>query len=308
MRPIISAVALAAVLLAAGCKNWDFVRNRNHPPPPPQASGETPDAPTLVGDLNASARRLQTVESRDVFIKARGGDMQGGLTGKLFCEKPRDLRLVADFMGGQAVDMGSNQQEFWYWVKQGQPPYLMHCSYTDLAAGKARVPFPFQPDWIVACLGMGEYNPNARYLLNKENPRTLELVEETTSPQGKPVRKVTAFNRAGAGSGRPQVVAHKLQEADGKDICAAYITDSHYDQRSGAVVPKQIKLVWPAAELEMDMTLSKLVVNGGFDRDRAAALFTRPEMAGVQTYDLGRGPETPASPNGYVRRAGAFGR
>jgi hypothetical protein len=307
MRAILSCVGLGAVLLLVGCKTWGFAHDRGNPPPPPRANAETPDAATLVGYLNDNARRLQSVESPDVFITARGGEMKGGLTGKLSCQKPRSLRLQAIFMGSQAVDLGSNDQEFWYWFKQGEPNYLMHCSYQDLSAGNAKIPFPFQPDWILATLGMAEYDPNAKYVLNKDNPRTLELVEQTTSPQGVPLRKVTVFSRNGAGSGRPQVIAHKLQDANGKDICAAHVADVQYDQHSGAVVPKKVKLLWPAADLEMEMTFEKLIVNRGIDRDRAAALFTRPQM-NVPTYDLGRGPETPASPSGYVRRTGGFTR
>ena len=117
---------------------------------------------------------------------------------RLFCEKPRDFRLRAKVAGQPAVDIGSNNDEFWFWISQGKDQdgvaRVHYCSYQDMSAGKARMPFPFQPDMIVAALGLGEYDADKEYSL-KEEANTVSLVEKTVSAQGQPVQRVTVFNR-----------------------------------------------------------------------------------------------------------------
>ena len=76
-------------------------------------------------------------------------------------------------------------------------PPQFHCSYQALREGKVRMlPFPFQPDWIMETLGMGQYGPATRYepqvVVEAEK---LKLIEKIRSPQGVPVKKVTVFNR-----------------------------------------------------------------------------------------------------------------
>ena len=104
--------------------------------------------------------------------------------------------LTGTLIGKEEVQLSSNDQEFWYWIKQSKPPYLFHCSYQDLAEGKVRqMPFPFQPDWLMEALGMGEYGPPENYQL-RAGQSTLELVENTRSPQGQ-LAVTTAARTAG---------------------------------------------------------------------------------------------------------------
>ena len=80
------------------------------------------------------------------------------------------------------MDIGSNNEEFWFWISQAKDDdgvaRVHYCSYADMAAGKARMPFPFQPDMIVAALGMGEYDPQKEYTL-REDAKTYEPDRES---------------------------------------------------------------------------------------------------------------------------------
>jgi hypothetical protein len=295
MRQIMAALGLGALLLA-GCLPHN-VRGGTGPDTAP-VPAKTPDVPGLVSYLNDNAQRLQSLECRDVSIDARQGSQPIGLSGVMSCARPRNFRLQARVLGSPAVDMGSNDQEFWYWISKAEPPYLVHCAYQDLARGNVPLPFPFQPDWILETLGMAESNPNGKYEL-KVNPKTLELIEQTVSNQGQPVYKVTVFNRAPSGSGQPQVTAHLLQDANHKEICSAYVAEVQVDKGSGGVFPRRVTLVWPAEQVQMALKLDSVRVNGLVDRDRMAALFTRPQMPNVPTIDLAR---LPARPTGQVQR------
>src|SRR5205823_6411128 len=160
------------------------------------------------------------------------------------------------------VDLGSNNEEFWYWFSKDTQPYVYHCSYADLARPGVEIPFPFQPDMILAALGMAHYDPSRPYEVRVNSAaRTVELIEPTRSPQGQPQQKITVFRSGPVRSDEPIVVAHILRDAQGKDICKATITHAQTDPATGVVVPLRVQLVWPKERIELTMKLEGLRVN-----------------------------------------------
>jgi hypothetical protein len=300
MRHVTRVLGLAVVLVAVGCSasKWGMVRNPVQGP----MSSETPSAAALVKYLGDNARQIQSLDCKDLTLDCKQGSgfkvNSVGLTGKMVCQKPRSFRLAAYAVGSQQVDVGSNDQEFWYWIAKADPPYLYRCSYQDFARG-VRMPFPFQPEWIMDALGMGEPGPVENYQL-VVHPNTLELVQQTVSAQGVQMRKVTEFGRDRS---QVQVRGYKLQDAGGKDIYTAQITD--VQAVGGAVIPRRIVFHWPAEQIEMVLRLghhaNDVIINGPIDGQRAAGLFTRPNLANVPTVDLAGG-FTPTP--GPIRRAG----
>jgi len=308
MRHIPLALGLGGLLCAAGCNQLQPMRPAPAPPQNARVSTATPNAADLIEYLNRNARLVQGIDCADLDLDASQGTglrkQEGGLRGWLVCQKPRDFRMGGKVLGKDAVDMGSNSQEFWYWISRAEPPYLFHCSYTDLNQGRAQMPFPFQPEWIMEGLGMAEYGPADHFKVNV-TPQTVELIEETRSPQGNPLRKVTVFSRGQAQGNQPQVTAHILQDGSGREICGAYVSEVQQDRSSSAIIPKKIELRWPAEQMTLKMKLSDVTVNPSISQQRAAALFTRPKLSGVQTYDLARGLD---SQGGQVQRTGGIMR
>ena len=227
MRRFKILTGLGLLALAAGCI-WGCKRDVV-PDPPATVTTQTPSAANLVAYLNKNARLVQSVKSTKVEMDAKQDGQSIGLEGMLFCQKPRNFRLRAnDPLGKPAVDIGSNDNEFWFWISAAKDedgvPRVHYCSYSDMAAGKARMPFPFQPDMIVSALGLGEYDPKGNYTV-KDDPKTISLIEQTTSAQGQPVQKATVFSRTRVAPGKPQVLAYLLLDEKGKEICRASVQD-----------------------------------------------------------------------------------
>src|SRR5262249_34013505 len=161
-----------------------------------EVPSEKPSAPQLISYLNKNAEKIHTLQVRDLDIdvsRKRGlGLASFGVDGALVCQQPRNFRLEAYTPGARSLeaDIGSNTREFWFYVKQNDPPYLYHCSHKDVE--RAQLPFPFHPDWIVEALGMAVI-PSPENFEVRMDPRgnTIELVERTRSPQGQAVYKVT---------------------------------------------------------------------------------------------------------------------
>ena len=259
MRRFKILTGLGLLALAAGCI-WGCKRDVV-PDPPATVTTQTPSADNLVAWLNKNASLVQSVKSTKVEMDAKQDGQSIGLEGMLFCQKPRNFRLRAnDPLGKPAVDIGSNDNEFWFWISAAKDedgvPRVHYCSYSDMAAGKARMPFPFQPDMIVSALGLGEYDPKGNYTV-KDDPKTISLIEQTTSAQGQPVQKATVFSRTRVAPGKPQVLAYLLLDEKGKEICRASVQDVQAVSVGGAqaVLPQRVQLVWDAQKIELRMKL-----------------------------------------------------
>jgi hypothetical protein len=284
MRHLARVLTVGVLLPLAGCNTtrWNLFNRPNNPPPPPP--GKVPTAAALEDWLNKSAARVETVRCDSLYIRCSQGIKSVGLRGKMICQSPRYFRMSASFLGKQEIDMGSNSQEFWYWIARGDP-YQIHCSHKALAEGKVRqMPFPFQPDWIMEALGMAKYQPANRTVVDKKD--TWELVEKTRSPQGRLVRKVTVFRASQAPAGMPQVLAHRLiDDATGKEIISATI--ERVQVQGAAVVPKTVVLWWPQGKIKLKLTLDDITVNRKIARPDQ--LFVRRPLENIRSYDLAQG-------------------
>jgi hypothetical protein len=301
MRRLALVLGCVALLLGTGCTPpWSKVVVT--PPNQGRMISETPTAAQLVGQLNDTSQRIQTLECRDVWIEAKQGRQDVSLPGSMICRKNRDFRLMAKMVGQPAVDIGSNDREFWFWISKAEPPGLYFCSYADLAQGRvSRLPFPFQPSWVMEALGMADRDPNGVFEPIKTTANTFELAEKTTGPLGQPVRKVTIFSRTQG----MVVLGHRLEDAAGHEICTAQITERTYDQANRVIVPKRVTLVWPAQQLTMGLKLEGTRINGAIEADRAQAAFNRPQMRNIPSYDLARFSD---QPSGQVQRTGGIMR
>jgi hypothetical protein len=292
----------AALLLAVlvGCNHTPLIPRNDRAPAPTAES--LPEVPALVRYLNKNADLVQAVESSSLHIDCSQGSQKVGLDGLMACQKPRNFRLTAKMFAQPAADIGSNNDEFWYWISKADPPYVYHCSYRDLGTGRVRVPFPFQPDMVVAALGMAKYDENAKYEL-KAPPKAkyVELVQNTTSPQGQPVQRITVFHRYEQKAPEPQVLAHVLKDARGKLICQATVHKVQIDRVTRATLPTKVTLEWPDQKLRMTLIMPDLHgVN--LTPDRTALLFRRDALNKLTAYDLARqGIDRPSS----IQRAGA---
>jgi hypothetical protein len=302
MRKLIVGTALGVALLLPvllGCNHTPIIGKRNNDAPPPAAA--KPTTPALVKYLNDNAGRVSAVQSTSLDIDCKQDRQTVGLGGMLVCQKPRNFRLRAKVLAAPTVDVGSNSEEFWFWISKQNPPYVYHCSYKDLATGKVNTPFPFHPDMVVAALGMAEYDPEAKYELRSAG-RYLELIQDTTSPQGQPAKRITVFNSVVVRPPEPQVVAHVLRDTKGNLLCQATVHAVKVDRGTGALLPTKVSLEWPAQRIKMTLNMSDVqAVN--VDATRAARLFSRADLNGYGAYDLARGLVD--TPDG-IRRASTW--
>jgi hypothetical protein len=296
MRKYLALLAVVPLAAAAeGCNHWPWkpvaVDDSQRALIKPNVE---PKAADLVAYLNDNSRKVPGLFCKNVVIEAKQGGQPIGMDALMACEKSRNFRMKAKVAGSEVADFGSNQEEFWYWVSKAEPPYVYHGKYADMKNAPVQLPIPFQPDIVIAALGIGEYDPNAKYEV-RTSKDYVELLEPSVSIQGKTVWKVTVFNRGAVTTAKPQVVAYRLIDDKGKDIAVATITSAEVHRESGAVLPKSLHLTLipekaPNDKVEMKMVFQNLQVQS-FDNDQRGTMFNLGDAltASRQGFDMARG-------------------
>ncbi len=146
-------LAIAATLGASGCRAWN---TGSLTPTPRPLADRTFDVATFVAEHNRNADLIQTLEAK-MSIGVRTKLMRGGgADGRLAMERPRNFKLELSTMGNTKADIGSNDEEFWFWV-QNDEKKIYWCNYDDVESSSLAV--TYQPDWIIAALGLKPISP-----------------------------------------------------------------------------------------------------------------------------------------------------
>jgi len=322
MRPVLVGACLGLLALSSGC--GPFVNNKGGgtvADVTPRWSG-TPKPEQLVAVLNQNAQHVSSLEAKKVFLTARvNNEHQGAMEGFLACQKagrpgtPPNFRLQADLLGTPRVDVGSNSDEFWFFVKDPARPYVVYyCSYADYpkVAARGAMPFPVQPEWVVEALGMAEYDPKQHYEVSAQK-ETYDLIQRARSPRGSEIVKVVSFHKSPR-PGHSAVAAYILYETTNdakrpyKEICSATITESQAVPVGGGksvMMPSVVRLHCPQENTDLTIELGKVQANVSFDQERSGYLFTRQGLRNYKAYDLAQALDPAA---GGVRPAGGVQR
>ena len=250
-------------------------------PPIPTGHLDKPSPEQLVRYLNRESSRLQSIQTTDLSISVWSQGNSAGLEGTLLCQKPRYFKLVGKKLGSQEVLVGSNEDRFWFYIKRDPSDALYHCSHTEYANGSsAELPFPFQPEWVLEALGMGQIDPGARFRV-EDDKATYRLIEDAKL-RGQPIRKVTVFYKGAAHNEQPQVKARMLYDDRDRLICQATVKSV---RRIGSVtIPQEIKLQWPAQDTTLVLDLGQGVQ---LNRQLSMEAFQMPRLGSKQV-DLAR--------------------
>ena len=295
MRSNIRMTCLGLLVLATtGCEStrWNFLKREPGNDIAAAKPGAAPNVINLVNYLNENAKRVNSVRFDDVSVDAtmNAGTLNPqtfALAGRLLAEKPRNFRLKASVLGKDEADIGSNAQEFWFWIARNPEPRQYYCAYKDLDAGRVQMmPLPIQPEWVMETLGLGPYGPAEKYQLELDKDgKMLRLIEKSRSPSGQAVRKVIVMNRKEVVQAPvPQVTAYLLvDDATGQEVCSAHITAVKVF--NGVVLPSKLELRMPAQKMKMALKMDRVTVNAALP----STAFVRPQMTGIAPFNLATG-------------------
>ncbi|WP_145370454.1 hypothetical protein [Maioricimonas rarisocia] len=286
--PNASRIMIVALVIAnlAGCA----LHSRLFPPAPfseraPCTLSPSASKDQIIAHLNenitgtAGGSGIVAWRSTNVSIHIPGLPR---LPATLAVEAPRNLRLLVSnpLSGGEEVDMGSNDEHFWLWLKEMDPPQVITARHEELPLAGRYLPIPFQPDWLIEVLGVIPLDPT-EYQMEPATPdgRIVELVANRLSPTGQNVRRVVRVDRC-----HGIVLEHRLESADRQLIARATLAKHQRDPETGHVMPSLYHVRWPQAQAQLRISVGKVDVNPR----TTAAVWEVPQKPGCPQVDLGQ--------------------
>jgi len=202
------------------------------------------------------------------------------LSARVAAEPPRRFRLQAQTsLTGPELDIGSNDDLFWLWLRQYQPPIIAFCRHDQYAQSNARRLLPLRADWMPELLGLVEFRPEDAH----EGPFSLpdgrlEVRSRMTTADGELLKSTILDGTTGL------VGEQHLFTPAGERLASVRTSRHRVDPGSGAALPHVVEVSWPASQVEFKLELTAISVNSG--AADPAQLWQMPVYPGYEPIDL----------------------
>jgi hypothetical protein len=180
---------------------------------------------------------------------------------------------------GPELDLGSNDEVFWFWVRREQPPALYYCRHDQFAMSPARQTLPIQPEWLIEAMGIAPFDP----ALPQEGPYPLpndrlEIRTIRNTPEG-PTKKITILDGS-----QGWILEQRILDSHDRLLARSISSNHRRDALTGLVMPSVVQVECPPAKFSMRIDLGNVEINPRLD-DRGA-LWAMPNYPNVRTINL----------------------
>ena len=245
--------------------------------PLPRALPEQPTLEQVIGTVHDNTRRVRSLMAPQAVLSVPGVPR---LSAQVACEPPRRFRLRAQtaITGGE-LDIGSNDELFWLWIRRHEPPVTLYCRHEDYAKSAARKLIPLRADWMPELLGLVTFRPEDQH----EGPVPLtdgriEIRTTMAGPDGA-MRKSTILDGTTG-----LVLEQHLFTPTGERLASVRTSRHRVDPPSGAALPRLVEVSWPASGVEFQLELTSITTN--MAPADPGQLWQMPSYEGFQPIDL----------------------
>jgi hypothetical protein len=234
----------------------------------------------VVRVVNENTYRVRSLHTADAQISV---PMTPTLQATIALDRPQRFRLRAETsLTGAEVDLGSNDELFWFWVRRNQPRATYFCRHDQFAASPIRQIIPVEPQWLVEAFGLTWFDPQEQH----EGPLPagegrLRVRTTRRNSLGQALTKITVLDSA-----RGWILEQHLFDEQGQRIATALTSEHRRDLLHDVVLPRQLEIHWPAAQATMTIQVGAWDVNTLADDSRQ--LWVMPEYPGFPPVDLSR--------------------
>jgi hypothetical protein len=251
-------------------------------PAAPEVLMEGASLDQIIAAVNQNSARIQSLSMTNATITIP--DILGLplLNGNIAAERPGRFRLTAaTAVTGPEMDLGSNDELFWMWVRRNQPPAVYFCRHAQFANSNIRQVMPVEPSWLLAALGIVDLDPASVFAGPSPRPDgTVELRSWLQSASGT-LQRVTVIDAR-----RAWVIEQYVYDQSGANLLASAVAESHrYYPIEQVSLPERISIKLPPANLALKLNLGTVQINQ-LTADRQQ-LWSMPALAGYPQYDLG---------------------
>ena len=203
------------------------------------------------------------------------------LSAAVACEPPRRFRLRAQTaVTGNELDIGSNDDLFWLWIRRHEPAVMLFCRHDQYLESRARELLPIRPEWMPELLGLVRFMPTDAH----EGPFQLpdgriEIRSRIVSPEGTLSKSTVLDGTTGL------VLEQHLFSPTGERLASVRTTRHRFDPTSGSALPRLVEVSWPAAKIDFQLDLATVTTNMP-PPNEPGQLWQMPAYEGYRPVDL----------------------
>lgn len=195
--------------------------------------------PTQIDEYNEKINKINGIRYESMQSSANGFKLDG----KMVFEKNKKFRMQVNSAFGLESDIGSDEQQFWFWSKRLTPCALYYAAHEDIAS--TRLKPSFNPRWLQNLAGISELK--GKVLLK---PNGEIFIEDEIDG----FKKITIFD--------PKLQApltHYLYDKNGLALAVVEIKEFHLVQN--IQVPKRVRLTWIKEKTVMEWLMATPELN-----------------------------------------------
>jgi hypothetical protein len=250
--------------------------------PLPRTLPAQPTLDQIIATVHDNTQRVRSYMAPQAVLIVPGVPR---LSAQVACEPPRRFRLRAQTaVTGSELDIGSNDDLFWLWIRRHQPPMMLHCRHDQYEQSSARRLLPIRADWMPELLGLVHFRAEDRH----EGPFPLpdgrleirsRIPPSAGSADGELLKSTILDGTTGL------VVEQHLFTAAGERLASCRTTKHRVDPQSGAALPRFVEVSWPASGIEFQLELAAISTNT--PSSDPGQLWQMPAYEGYTPVDLG---------------------
>ncbi|WP_390179963.1 hypothetical protein [Rhodopirellula bahusiensis] len=243
-------------------------------PAPPVVLNASPDIYQLAAAVNRTdAVQQLSTNSAKLDVLSMPAVPKLNATVNLQREKQFRLKASVPVIMGAGIDLGSNENEFWFEVPETMTKKtLFHANHSEYAAQLNRSILPVDPSWLIEAIGLARLDPSS--VLGVPVLRSDGLIEVRTSvPSSSGTYQRVIFIEPSEG----YVTNLFLYSPDVRLVAKSVSSDHRYNEAANVVLPHRVKMeLFPAAgpPLAMQLEVASYTVNQLLSGD--PELFTMP--------------------------------
>lgn len=279
------ATALVRLTLAAVCVIFAGCSlTRSGGPTVPIAFSAKPNLAQVVDAVNANSSRVQQIHSDNVKLSAQGIPIS--MTASIDFERsshtetPGRFRLSGEAFGSRQLDLGSNDDKYWMWVKKTHPPTVFWGQLDEFYISAAQQFLPVPPSWIAEALGVVTIDPRdvLQNELQQSTPGLVQIRSQIRTPRGNLLRILEVEPQ------RALIVQQQIYDANRRLLAVADTSDFVYDELQGVSLPRKIAIKLPPAGMSFEFAVDSYTLNQ--PPSDPLTLWSMPEFTGHQYRNL----------------------
>ena len=284
--PVLNLVLLLTLFCASGATCSRGFRNpfaTQLGPPAPEVLMAGCSLDQVLAAVNQNSSRILSFQTNDASITVPGMPGLPLLRGNIAAQRPGRVRLQASTaLTGPEVDLGSNDELFWFWVKRNEPPALYFSRHDQFVGSAAQQLMPIEPQWLLDALGMMQFSATDTHQPPLPHSDGTIEIRSVIQTRGGTMSKNTVIDAR-----RAWVLEQHVYDPTGTLLASAIAKSHRYYPDVGVSLPQEVELRLPAMQMSLSIDVGNVALNRIVDSPN---LWTLPAMSGYTQVDLGSAP------------------